>query len=108
VVEGSVRRSISRVRVTAELIDAEVGNHIWTEQFDRDISEVFSIQDETTEAIVNAIIPAVSDTEQRRALRKTPESLDAWALYQRGLWHMAKCSAVACLQMVGGSIRSAW
>jgi adenylate cyclase len=92
VVEGSVRRSISRVRVTAELIDAEVGNHIWAERYDRDISEIFAVQDDITEAVVSAIVPAVSDTEQQRALRKMPESLDAWALYQRGLWHMAKCN----------------
>lgn len=75
------------MRVTAELIDAEVGNHIWTEQFDRDISEVFSIQDETTEAIVNAIIPAVSDTEQRRALVR-PEAFTQY-VRRRPPWFLA-------------------
>ena len=90
VVEGGVRRSGGRVRVTAQLVDAETGNHIWAERYDRDVSEVFAVQDEITAAIVAAVIPAVSDVEQRRALRKPPESLGAWEAYQRGLWHMGK------------------
>jgi len=93
VVEGGVRRSGGRVRVTAQLIDAETGNHIWAERYDRDLTEIFTVQDEITAAIVAAILPAVSDVEQRRALRKPPERLDAWESYQRGLWHMRRCNA---------------
>ena len=85
VLEGSVRRSGSRVRVTAQLIDAETGNHIWAERYDRDLTDVFAVQDEITTAVVRAIGPAVADAEQRRALRKPPESLGAWEAYQRGL-----------------------
>ena len=59
VVEGSVRRSGSRVRVTAQLIDAETGNHIWAERYDRDVQEVFAVQDEITAAVANAILPAI-------------------------------------------------
>jgi adenylate cyclase len=92
VVEGSVRRSGSRVRVTAQLIEAETGNHVWAERYDRDISDVFAIQDEITAAIVKAILPAVSQIELQRALRKSPETLGAWEAYQRGLWHMGKCN----------------
>jgi adenylate cyclase len=88
VVEGSVRRSGSRVRVGARLIDAETGNHIWAERYDRDVNEIFAVQDEITAAVASAILPAVSDVEQQRALRKPPESLGAWEAYQRGLWHM--------------------
>ncbi|HME20938.1 MAG TPA: winged helix-turn-helix domain-containing tetratricopeptide repeat protein [Acetobacteraceae bacterium] len=90
VLEGSVRRSGSRVRVTAQLIDAETGNHIWAERYDRALEDVFAVQDEIRMAVVRAILPAVADAEVRRALRKPPESLGAWEACQRGLWHMAK------------------
>jgi adenylate cyclase len=93
VVEGSVRRSDSRVRITAQLIDAETGNHIWAERYDRDVLGVFAIQDEITVAVTTAILPALMDAEQRRALRKPPESLGAWEAYQRGLWHLGRYSA---------------
>ena len=87
VVEGGVRRSGSRIRVTAQLIDAETANHIWSERYDRALEDVFAIQDEITVGVTTAILPAVTDVEQRRALRKHPESLDAWEAYMRGLWH---------------------
>jgi adenylate cyclase len=92
VLEGSVRRSGARVRVVAQLIDAGSGNHIWAERYDRALEDVFVVQDEITMAVVSAIHPAVADAEQKRALRKPPESLDAWEAYQRGLWHMSKFS----------------
>jgi adenylate cyclase len=93
VLEGSVRRSDSRVRATTQLIDAETGNHIWAERYDRALEDVFAVQDEITKAVVTAILPAVVDAELLRVLRKPPESLGAWAAYQRGLWHMGKASA---------------
>jgi adenylate cyclase len=94
VLEGGVRRSGGRLRVTAQLIEAETGNHIWAERYDRDIKEVFAVQDEITAAVANAIIPAISGFEQQRALRKRPENLGAWEAYQCGLWHMSKCNAI--------------
>ncbi len=90
VVEGSVRRSGDRVRVTAQLVDAETANHIWAERYDRDVNEVFAVQDEITTAVVTAILPAVADAEMQRVLRKPPENLGAWEAYQRGLWHASK------------------
>jgi adenylate cyclase len=93
VVEGSVRRSGGRVRVTAQLIDAETGNHIWAERYDRHVEEVFAVQDEITTAVANAIIPAISGLEQRRALRERPDNVGAWEAYQCGLWYMGKCTA---------------
>jgi adenylate cyclase len=93
VVEGGVRRSGTRVRVTAQLIDAGTGNHIWAERFDRALEDVFEVQDEITVAVVTAIQPVVSDAEQRRSLRKPPEALTAWEAYQRGLWHVRKADA---------------
>jgi adenylate cyclase len=91
--EGSVRRSAGRVRVTAQLIEAETGNHIWADRYDRNLSEIFAVQDEITSEVTTAIVPAVTDAEQRRALRKLPENLDAWEAYQRGLWHLGKCNS---------------
>jgi adenylate cyclase len=88
--EGSVRRSAGRVRVTAQLIEAETGNHIWAERYDRNLSEIFAVQDEIASEVTTAIVPAVTDAEQRRALRKLPENLGAWEAYQRGLWHLGK------------------
>ena len=90
--EGSVRRDVGRVRINAQLIDAEAGGHIWAERYDREIERVFAVQDEITLAVVTAIHPAVSDAEFRRAMRKPPESLGAWELYQRGLWHIGKAN----------------
>jgi adenylate cyclase len=90
VLEGSVRRNAGRVRVVAQLIDAETGNHIWAGRYDRAIEDVFAVQDEITVAVVTAIVPAVADAELRRALRKPPENLGAWEAYQRGLWHYGK------------------
>ncbi len=94
VLEGSVRRSGNRMRVVAQLVEAETGNHVWAERYDREVSEVFVLQDEITAAITTAILPAVSDVEQRRALRKAPEHLSAWEAYQRGLWHMGKANPI--------------
>ena len=72
VLEGSVRRGGQRVRVNAQLIDAETGSHVWADRYDRDLIDVFAVQDEITLAVTRAIGPAVVDAEQRRALRKPP------------------------------------
>jgi adenylate cyclase len=93
VLEGSLRKSGNRIRVTAQLVEAETGKHIWAERYDRDLSDIFAVQDEITEAVTIAIAPAIAEAEQHRAMRKPPESLDAWAAYQRGLWHLSKANA---------------
>jgi len=85
VLEGSVRSAGQRIRVTGQLIDAETGNHIWAERYDRDLDDLFAIQDEITAAIVAAIEPEVGAAERERVLRRAPETLDAWGLYQKGL-----------------------
>jgi adenylate cyclase len=90
VLEGSVRKSGDRIRVTAQLVEAETGKHVWAERYDRDLADIFALQDEITETVTIAIAPAIADAEQHRALRKPPGSLDAWAAYQRGLWHLSK------------------
>jgi adenylate cyclase len=93
VLEGSLRKVGNRIRVTAQLVEAETGNHVWAERYDRDLADIFAVQDEITEAVTTAIAPAVADAEQQRAMRKPPGSLDAWAAYQRGLWHLSKANA---------------
>ena len=90
VLEGSLRKAGNRIRVTAQLVEAETGKHVWAARHDRDLADIFALQDEITEAVTVAIAPAVAGAEQQRALRKPPQSLDAWATYQRGLWHFGK------------------
>jgi adenylate cyclase len=92
VLEGSVRRAGNRIRVTAQLIEAETGNHVWAERYDRDLADIFAVQDEITEALTTALTPAIADAEMRRAMRKPPGSLDVWAAYQRGLWHLSEAN----------------
>ena len=93
VLEGSVRRSGGRARIVAQLIESETGKHIWAERYDRTLEDVFAVQDEITSAVVTAIVPAVTEAELGRILRKPPGSLGAWEAYQRGLWHFAKTNA---------------
>jgi adenylate cyclase len=93
VLEGSLRKSGNRIRVTAQLVEAGTGNHVWAERYDRDLADIFAVQDEITQAVTIAIAPAIAEAEQQRAMRKPPGSLDAWAGYQRGLWHLSKVSA---------------
>ncbi len=88
VVEGSVRRAGNRVRITAQLIDAVGDKHIWAERYDRELEDIFAVQDEVTHAIVSTIEPRLASTERQRARRKPTESLGAWECYQRGLWHL--------------------
>ena len=98
VVDGSVRRSGSRIRISAQLIDATSGNHIWAERFDRDMADVLQLQDEIALTIAAAIEPQLSKAEQERARRKPLDHLGAWDLYQRGLWHYWQYSKPAIEQ----------
>ena len=87
VVEGSVRKSGKRVRITAQLNDVATGRQIWAERYDRKLADMFAVQDEITEAIVAAVVPQLYAAEDFRARRKPPESLDAWELVARALAH---------------------
>ena len=88
--EGSLRKSGNRIRVSAQLVEAETSKHVWAERYDRDLADIFAVQDEISQAVTIAIAPAISQAEQQRAMRRPPGSLDAWAAYQRGLWHLGK------------------
>ena len=83
VLEGSVRKATSRVRITGQLIDATNGQHIWADRFDGDLEDVFELQDRVTESVVGAIEPNLLTAEIRRAKSKPTESLDAYDLYLR-------------------------
>ncbi|MGY8666416.1 winged helix-turn-helix domain-containing tetratricopeptide repeat protein [Bradyrhizobium sp. UFLA05-109] len=87
VVEGSVRKGGDRVRITAQLNDVATGSHLWGERYDRELANVFAVQDEITEAIVAAIEPQLYAAENFRAQHKPPDSMDAWDLLMRALSH---------------------
>ena len=87
VIEGSVRKSGERVRITAQLNDATSGSQIWAERYDRALLDVFAVQDEITDAVVASIEPQIYAAESVRAKRKPPDSMDAWDLVMRALSH---------------------
>jgi TolB-like protein/Tfp pilus assembly protein PilF len=88
ILEGSVRRVADRVRVTAQLIDAITGHHLWAERYDRELVAVFAVQDEIADKVVAAIEPRLYSAEQTRVGRKPPGSLDAWECVVRALPHI--------------------
>jgi adenylate cyclase len=85
VLEGSVRKSGNRIRVTTQLVEAATGNHVWAERYDRDLADIFAVQDEITERVVAAIEPELYAAEQIRSQSKPPDSLDAWECVIRAL-----------------------
>jgi adenylate cyclase len=88
VVQGSVRKAGNRVRITAQLIDGASGNNIWVERYDRDLADIFAVQDEVTGTIAARIEPELGAVERQRAERKPTQNLNAWDCYHLGLSHM--------------------
>src|SRR5258708_18353442 len=86
VLEGAVRKSANRIRITAVLIDATTGAHIWAEGYDRDLIDIFAVQDEITECVAGAIEPELLKIEGRAAISRT-ENLNAWDTVRQGMWH---------------------
>src|SRR5215468_6074875 len=80
ILEGSIRRSSNRIRVTAQLIDTLTGNHIWAERYDRVLEDIFAVQEELTRAIVAAIAPQIELTEHSKAARRRPDNLSAYEI----------------------------
>lgn len=95
VLEGSVRKSGDKVRITAQLIDAE-GHHVWAQRYDRDLSDVFALQDEITANIVTAIAPEIDHAEFRSTGTKAQKDVKAWDYYLRGLESMNRITAEGC------------
>lgn len=85
VLEGSVRTVGQRIRVTGQLIDAQSGKHIWAEKYDRELQDIFAVQDDITERVVAAVEPHLYAEEGFRASAKPPDSIDAWGLVVRAL-----------------------
>jgi TolB-like protein len=92
VLEGSVRRSTSRVRITAQLIDATLGSHLWAERYDRELADIFELQDDITNRVIGSVGPQILVAEAARVRRKPPQSIDAWDLVMQALPHMWRMS----------------
>jgi TolB-like protein len=97
-VEGSVRKAGTRARITAQLIDTRHGHHLWAERYDRELDDIFLVQEEIARTIAAAIAPALGRAERRRSQRKAPESLGAWDWYQRGMSLMYQDTAETNVQ----------
>ena len=85
VVQGSVRKAGNRVRISAQLVDAVTGQNVWAQTFDRELTDVFAVQDEISEAIAASLVVDLQRAEHARIQHRAPESLEAWGLYQRAL-----------------------
>jgi adenylate cyclase len=94
VLEGSVRKAGTRVRITAQLVDAISGHHVWAERYDRDLVDIFSVQDEITERVAGAIEPEVLKIESGRVATRSTTSLSAWDLVRQGTWHFHQVTPV--------------
>jgi TolB-like protein len=92
VVGGSIRKAGNRVRITAQLIDATSGNHIWAERYDRHLEDIFAVQDEIVETIAGRLGSEVDTFERHQAERKPTRNLDAWGFYHLGLSQFYKFS----------------
>jgi tetratricopeptide (TPR) repeat protein len=92
VLEGSVRKAGGRVRVTGQLIDARNGVHLWADRFDRDLADIFELQDEITSRVIDAVGSQIIVAEAARIRRKPPQNIDAWDLVMQALPHMWRMS----------------
>jgi TolB-like protein/class 3 adenylate cyclase/cytochrome c-type biogenesis protein CcmH/NrfG len=101
VLEGSVRRSANRVRITGQLIDTSTGTHLWADRFDGAIEDIFDLQDQVTGRVLGAIAPKLQQAEFERAARKPPKSLDAWESFIRGLHLYSQHSESSTRQAIG-------
>lgn len=103
VLEGSVRKAGNRVRITAQLIDASTGNHLWADRYDGDLTDIFELQDEITKKVVAAIEPRLLEAEAIRSQNRTSENLGAWDLVMQAnslLWRLTKADNDAAVAML--------
>jgi adenylate cyclase len=111
VLEGSVRRAGNRVRITAQLIDAASGRHLWADRYDREMADVFAVQDEIAQTITGELAPGIIAAEMQQARRKDPSQLDAWDRTMRAHWHIGRftredvAEGSACSKKRSNSIR---
>jgi TolB-like protein len=100
VLEGSVRRGGNRLRISAQLIDAATGAHHWAERYDREIGDIFAVQDEITRSVAGAIEPHLLAAEGLRTLSRSAEDLGAWELVARALTHFWRLTREDCAAAV--------
>jgi TolB-like protein/DNA-binding winged helix-turn-helix (wHTH) protein/Tfp pilus assembly protein PilF len=93
ILEGSVRKSGQRVRISSQLLDAPTGNLIWSERYDRELTDIFALQDEITASVTSAIEPKLLAAEGMRSEARSTEDLDAWDLVAKALSHFWKLTA---------------
>jgi adenylate cyclase len=107
VLEGSVRKGGSRVRITAQLIDAATGNHLWADRFDGDLSDVFTLQDEITRKVVAAVEPRLLEAESLRSQHRSPKDIDAWDMVMRAnslFWRLTTTESEAAIAILRHAI----
>ena len=90
--DSSVRKADNRVRVTGQLIDAANGNHLWAERYDRELADIFALQDDITSRVIGSVAPQILVAEAARVQRKPPQSIDAWDLVMQAVPHMWRMS----------------
>ena len=103
VLEGSVRRGGNRLRITAQLIDAATGNHLWADRYDGELTDVFALQDEITRKVVAAIEPKLLEAEGVRSQSRSPEDLDAWDMVIRAnslFWRLTAAEIDAAISIL--------
>ena len=107
VLEGSVRKAGNRIRVTAQLIDATTGGHVWAERYDRDLTGIFAVQDELTREIVTALKVTLTEEEQDQLAHKGTANVEAYNLFLRGrdhVWLHTKTGNIAARDLFGHAI----
>src|SRR5262245_49737321 len=107
VLEGSVRKGGNRLRITAQLIDASTGNHIWADRHDGDLTDIFALQDEITRKVVAAIEPKLLEAEGIRSQNRSPEDLDAWNMMIHAnslFWRLTKADGEAAIAILRHTI----
>ena len=103
ILEGSIRKIGNRVRITAQLINAATGAHLWAERYDRDLTDIFALQDEITQSVTAAIEPKLVEAEGVHFQGRSPEDLDAWDLVMRAVasfWRMTAAESEAAIDML--------
>mgnify|MGYP001358343363 CR=1 FL=1 len=108
VLEGSVRRAGKRLRITAQLVDAASGGHHWAERYDRELGEIFAVQDEITESVAAAIAPNLLAAEGVRALARSADDLGAWELVARAqahVWRLTRADYEAAIRGLDRAVK---
>ena len=107
ILEGSVRKGGNRVRITAQLIDASTGNHIWADRYDGELTDVFELQDDITKKVVSAIEPKLLEAEAVRAQSRSPQDIGGWDMVMQAnsvFWRMTRADVEAAIGMLRNAV----